>query len=80
VQWVVGRVASLSLPIFLVSWLVDQFIYPPIVAHFSTMGGRLPWILITVPVSLFLSTCLARLLTYVQNAITYFGDVLFHKH
>lgn len=70
VRWAVGKVASLSLPIFLVSWIPDQVVYGHLKQAVTAMPDRIPYILLTVPLVLVSATILAQVLTWVQNLLT----------
>lgn len=58
-RWCVGQIARLSLPIYLVSYVADQLIYPPLNAAVPDMGGRLVWLPATAAASLVCSALLA---------------------
>lgn len=59
-RWLVRRAAKLSLPIYLMSYLTDQLIYPPLTAAGLTPGKRLLLLPVMTAVSLAVSGVMAQ--------------------
>lgn len=62
IQRPITLVASLSLPIFLVSWVPDQIVYGVLKASVDTVAQRFPWFFLTVFLVLLSSVCIAYIL------------------
>lgn len=69
VRWCVGRVARLSLPLYLMSYITDQLIYPPLLAAFPDAGGSLPWLPVMAAVSLVCSGLMAQVLDWAVRGL-----------
>ncbi len=69
VREVVSRVAALSLPAFLLSWIPDQIAYGLLNQLVPSMVQRFPWGLVTVPFVLLASILLSLLLNGVQRGL-----------
>lgn len=65
----VSLIASLSLPIFLLSWIPDQIAYTTLGSAIPQVADRLPWICVTVPFVLVCSVVMAWLLNKVQTLL-----------
>lgn len=65
----ISFVAPLSLPVFLLSWIPDQLVYPILIQNVSTMAHRLPFILLTVPAVLTISVLLALVVQLLDKGI-----------
>lgn len=66
IQRPIGLISSLSLPIFLVSWVPDQLVYGVLNASTNTVPQRFPWFFLTVFLVLLCSTCVAYVLVRLQ--------------
>lgn len=69
VRWCITRVARLALPIYLISYITDQLIYPPLCAAFPTMTFRLLFMPLMVVLSLLLSGVMAQIIEWIVRAI-----------
>lgn len=69
VQRGISRVAVLSLPIFLVSWVPEQVLYPLLNGRVPLVGYRLPWLPVMVAAVLAGSVVLALLVDWVQRGL-----------
>ena len=69
VRWCIGRIARLALPIYLVSYITDQTIYPPLCAAFPTMTSQLPFMPLMVVLSLLISGIMAQLIDWIVGAM-----------
>lgn len=58
----VGQTARLSLPIYLISYVTDQLVYPPLMAAVPDAGSRLPWMPLSVASNLICAGLLAWVL------------------
>lgn len=65
----VSRVAALSLPIYLVSYVTDRIIYPVLNAAMPGATARLPFMPLMVLVSLILSGIMAQLIDWAGKAL-----------
>lgn len=72
VRWCINRTARLALPIYLISYITDQIIYPPLCAAFSTMASRLLFMPLMVVLSLLISGAMAQIIEWVVGAIMQF--------
>lgn len=68
-RWCVSRVAALSLPIYLMSYIADQLVYPILNTAVPAVAARLPFILLTVLCSLVLSAVMAQLIDWAVKAL-----------
>ena len=48
VRWCIGKLSQLSLPLYLLSYITDQLLYPHLTAAFPDMLGRIPWMPVMV--------------------------------
>lgn len=69
VRRIVSRTAKLSLPIYLMSYITDQIIYPPLCAAVPTAAQRLPFLPLMVAVSLLLSGAMAQCVDWAVKAL-----------
>lgn len=69
VRWCVSRVARLSLPLYLVSYITDQLIYPPLRESVPDAGGSLPWMPLVVAAGLLSAGLMAQVLDWAVQAI-----------
>lgn len=67
-RWCVSRVARLSLPIYLTSYITDQIIYPPFCAARPTMASRLPFFPLMVLASAAASGLMAQAVDWAARA------------
>lgn len=65
----VSRAARLSLPIYLVSYITDQVIYPILCAARPAAASRLPFFPLMVPVSLLISGLMAQVIDWAGGAV-----------
>lgn len=72
----ISRVGQLSLPIFLLSWIPDQLVYPLLCQWVPEAAHRVPWMVVTVPTILALSLLLSFLLMAIQSGIARFASRL----
>lgn len=68
-RWCVRRVAGLSLAIYLMSYLVDQIIYPPLRAAVPSVPLRAAFLPVMVLVSLVCSGLLAQAVSWAVGAL-----------
>lgn len=68
VRWCVARIARLSLPIYLMSYVTDQLVYPHLTGAVPDMGGRLIWLPAAAGTSLLCSALLAQVLDWAVRA------------
>lgn len=64
---VVGWVAKLSLPVYLVSYISDRLLYPRLNAAVPTLAGRLPFLVPVVLCDLALSALIALPIHYISD-------------
>lgn len=69
VRWCVARVAKLSLPMYLVSYIVDQTVYPVLNQAVVQAQRRLFWMPLIVPVVVVCSLVLAQLVDWAAQAL-----------
>lgn len=69
VRRIIARVARLSLPIYLMSYITDQIIYPPLCAAVPTAAGRLVYLPLMVAASLALSGAMAQCVDWTVKAL-----------
>ena len=69
VGWCVSRAARLSLPLYLMSYIADQMIYPILNGAAPTVEARLPFLPVMVLVSLILSGIMAQLIQWAVDAL-----------
>lgn len=72
----ISLVGQLSLPIFLLSWIPDQLVYPILCQWVPEGAGRVPWMVVTVPIILAGSLMLSLLLIAIQSGIARFASRL----
>ena len=65
----VERAARLSLPIYLISYITDQVIYPPLRDAVSWVPGRVVFLPVMVAVSLVCSGFLGQLVDWLVRAL-----------
>ena len=68
-RWCVERAARLSLPIYLISYITDQVIYPPLRDAVSWVPGRVVFLPVMVAVSLVCSGLLGQLVDWLVRAL-----------
>lgn len=69
IQRMVAQVARLSLPLYLMSYITDQIIYPPLCGAVPTAAGRLVYLPLMVAVSLVLSGAMAQCVDWAVKAL-----------
>lgn len=69
VRWCVARTAKLALPMYLVSYIVDQTVYPVLNGAVKQAQLRLFWMPLTVPVVVLCSLVLAQLVDWAAQAL-----------
>ena len=69
VRWCVGKLSQLSLPIYLLSYITDQLLYPHLTAAFPDMLGRLPWLPVMVLAGLIGAGVLAQVVDLAVKAL-----------
>ena len=68
-RWCVARVAKLALPMYLVSYIADQIIYPVLNKAVPQAQLRLFWMPLVVPVVVLCSLVLAQLADWAAEAL-----------
>lgn len=69
VRWCIQRAARLALPMYLISYVTDQIIYPPLCAAVPSVGVRLLFFPVMVALSLLISGAMAQLLDWAVRAL-----------
>lgn len=69
VRWCVARLAKLALPMYLVSYIADQLIYPVLNAAVPEAGRRIFWMWAVMPVVTVCSMVLAQLVDWASGAL-----------
>lgn len=69
VRWCVSRVAALALPIYLISYIPDQMVYPILNTLLPTPASRMWGFVPAVLVSLLLSVVMAQLIDWAVKAL-----------
>ena len=69
VRWCVARVARLALPMYLVSYIADQIVYPVLAQAVPEAHRRLFAMPVTVPVVVALSLALAQPIDWAAGAL-----------
>ncbi len=69
VKWCVGRIAKITLPIHLVSYVGDILIYPVLCRHVASMAVRLALTPVMLLVNLVICGILGQLIDWAANAI-----------
>ena len=70
VAWVIGRVAKLSLGMYLVSWVADQIVYPRLIAAVPAVHLRILWMPLTVLAAVLLSLILAQVVEWARAGLS----------
>lgn len=69
VRWCVSRVAKLSLPLYLISYITDQIIYPVLNSGIASVPRRLAFLPVMVLISLVCSGIMAQLIDWAVKAL-----------
>ena len=69
VRWCVGKLSRLSLPIYLLSYITDQLLYPHLTAAVPDMSGRLPWMPVMVLAGLTGAGVMAQAVDWAVKAL-----------
>ena len=69
VKWCVNRVAKITLPIHLISYVTDILIYPVLCRLVSTMALRICLLPVMVLINLVISGVMAQIIDWVSNGI-----------
>lgn len=69
VRWCVGKLAQLSLPLYLLSYITDQLIYPRLMAAIPDMLGRFPWMPVVVLAGLLGAGVMAQAVDWAVKAL-----------
>lgn len=69
VKWCVRRLARLSLPVYLLSYMTDQLIYGPLNAAFGTFPEKLPFLPLMALVNLTLTGAAAQLADWAARGL-----------
>lgn len=70
VAWAIGRVAKLSLGMYLVSWVADQIVYPRLIAAVPAVHLRILWMPLTVLAAVLLSLILAQVVEWARAGLS----------
>lgn len=73
------QISKLSLPIFLISWIPERFVYGVLCANIPDFSHRLPWLLVAAPAVLLLSLPLAKAVEWLQGKILIGCDRVSHR-
>lgn len=69
IHWCVDRVAKLTLPIHLLSYMTDMLIYPVLCAHVPTVNARVICLPLMAAVNLVITGLVAWVMDWIVNAI-----------
>lgn len=69
VRWCVGKLSQLSLPLYLLSYITDQLLYPRLTAAIPDMLGRFPWLPVTVLAGLIGAGVMAQAVDWAVKAL-----------
>lgn len=76
---IISKVAELTLPAYLLTWISDSVIYPRLIANVAEGVPRYKWLLLTVPVSLLAALIMAQLAMWLYTPIGKFTKYLSQK-
>ena len=69
VRWCIGKLSQLSLPLYLLSYITDQLLYPRLAAAVPDVLGRFPWMPVVVPAGLIGAGVMAQAVDWAVKAL-----------
>ena len=69
VRWCICRIGKLSLPLFMLSYITDQLLYPRLVEAVPEMTGRFVWLPVLVVIGLVACAVMAQLVDWATKAL-----------
>lgn len=69
VKWCVNRLAKLSFPVYLLSYIGDAVMYPILCEHVPIFGLRIIWLIPCLIANLLLSCVMAQILEWICSAL-----------
>ena len=70
VRWCICRIGKLSLPLFMLSYITDQLLYPRLTEAIPEMTGRFVWMPVLVLIGLAVCAVMAQLIDWATQALT----------